>query len=102
MKTTVKKAQFNQCQATIATFTAEGKIFTIFYSYACPKIVIFPDWKEFRFSFEGSRKAGEKTGSHTTSKQCNKWLGFDHKTLPEYSLKDFEANFFDTRLDRYY
>jgi hypothetical protein len=40
---TEKLTQYKKCQATIATFTDEGKKFTIFYSYTCPKIVVFPD-----------------------------------------------------------
>ena len=105
----MKTTQFNQSHATVATFQAPfiwnnnpGGNFTIFYSYACPEIVIFPSGATYRFTFEGSRKAGEQTGSRTTTKQCNKWLGEDYKKLPTFSLKEFEAQLFDTRLDRYF
>lgn len=90
--------QFRHCQATIANFWD----FTIFYSYTCPKIVIFPDGGTYRFTFEDSRKAGAITSSMTTSKQCNKWLGYNHKDLKPYNLKAFENKYFDTRLDTYY
>lgn len=103
MQTTAPKlAQFRKCQATIATFTAEGGTFTIFYSYSCPKIVIFPDGKEYKFTFENSRKAWAITSSMTTSKQCNKWLWGDHHKLPAFNLAEFESKYFDTRLERYY
>jgi hypothetical protein len=76
MKTTT--AQFKHCHATVATFADEGtpmaRNFVIFYSYACPKLVIFPDGAIFRFSFENSRKAGAITSSVSTSRQCNAWL----------------------------
>lgn len=104
MKTTT--AQFKNCHATVTTFTVEGTPkgwnFVIFYSYACPKLVIFPDGATYRFSFENSRKAGEKTGSTSTSRQCNAWLWYDHRTLNEYKLEAFERKFFDTRLEKYY
>jgi hypothetical protein len=97
-----KLAQFRQCQATIATFTGEGGNYTIFYSYTCPKIVVFPNGETKKFTFDGSRKAGSITSSITTSKQCNKRLGGDHHKLEPVNLADFEANYFDTRLERYY
>lgn len=104
MKTTT--TQFKHCHATVATFATEGtpkgRNFVIFYSYACPKLVIFPDGAIYRFSFENSRKAGEKTGSVSTSRQCNAWLWYDHRTLDEYSLEAFERKYFDTRLEKYF
>ena len=99
---TEKLTQYKKCQATIATFTDEGKNFTIFYSYTCPKIVVFPDGWTYRFTFENSRKAGSITGSKTTSKQCNGRLWYNHRDLKPYSLDAFERKFFDTRLERYY
>lgn len=100
--------QFNKCHATVVNFQApaigenpSGQ-FTIFYSYACPKIVIFPNWLAYRFTFEGSRKAGEKTTSRTTTKQCNKRLGENYHNLPAQSLKEFESLFGDTRLENYF
>lgn len=103
------KTQFNGCHATVVNFQAPsigneniGGCFTIFYSYACPKIVIFPNWLAYRFTFEGSRKAGEKTTSKTTTAQCNKRLGENYHNLPAQSLKEFESLFGDTRLDNYF
>lgn len=95
--------QFKHCQATEATFnTASGK-FTIFYSYACPELVIFPSGVAYRFTFENSRKAGAITWSRTTAKQCNQWRGgADYKSLPTLNLADFERQNFDTRLEKYY
>ncbi len=102
MTNTVKIWQFHNCQATIWTFTEDWGNFTIFYSYTTPKIVVFPDGGTYQFTFENSRKAWEKTGSKTTSKQCNKWLGYNYHTLPCYSLDAFERKYFNTRLERYF
>lgn len=108
MKQTTK-SQFNWCHATVVNFQAPclwteniGGNFTIFYSYSCPKIVIFPNWIAYQFTFENSRKAGEKTGSRTTTRQCNEWLGENYRNLPKQNLKDFEEMFWDTRLDNYF
>ena len=98
-------AQFKHCHATKAYFydpTNYQKGFVIFYSYTTPKIVHFPDWYTARFTFEGSRKEGSITESHTTSKQCNQRLEHNHKELPTINLKEFEDKYFDTRLEIYY
>ena len=107
LKTTT--AQFRKCQATIATFQCENEKheqdywkFTIFYSYTCPKIVEFPDGTTYKFTFDNSRKAWAITSSMTTSKQCNKWLGFNHHDLKPFNLWEFEHLYFDTRLEKYY
>lgn len=101
--------QFNGCHATIGTFQAPsiwteniGGQFTIFYSYACPKIVIYPNGVAYQFTFEGSRKAGEKTTSKTTTAQCNKRLGENYRDLPKKSLEEFESLFWETRLENYF
>lgn len=96
------RKQFRHCQATIYNFYTIRGTFTIFYSYTTPKIVRFPDYKEYRFEYEGSRKAWSITWSHTTSKQCNQRLGRNHKDLEPINLKQFEENYFDTRVDLYY
>ena len=94
--------QFKHCQATVVDFYTDKGGFTIFYSYTCPKIVVFPDGSKFKFSFENSRKDWSITSSKTTSKQCNKRLGYNHRELPTMSLKDFEDQYFCTTLDHYY
>lgn len=94
-----KISQFWYKQATIWTFE-NG--FTIFYSYTCPKIVQFPTGETYKFTFENSRKAWSITSSQTTSKQCNARLWYNHHELPEINLWDFERDYFDTRLEKYY
>ena len=101
--------QFRNRQAIITNFFCKNEKgeedyghFTIFYSYTCPKIVIFPNGKCYQFTFENSRKAWEITSSHTTSKQCNKRLGENHHNLEKFNLWDFEKMYFDTRIKKYY
>ena len=69
-----KQDQFKSCQATECKRQDEdGNVITIFYSYSCPELVkVKGDW--FRFSFEGSRKAGCCTSSRTTSKQLTQYF----------------------------
>lgn len=100
--------QFKKCQATIYKIERPEGVFTIFYSYRCPKILETPNGDLLKFTFEGSRKEGEKTGSRTTTKQCNQRLrqekGFNwsYHDLKPLNLDIFEKTFFDTRQDFYY
>ena len=100
--------RFKQCQATVYRIERPEGVFTIFYSYRCPKILETPYGDLLKFTYEGSRKAGEITGSRTTTKQCNQRLkeeknyNFDYRTLKPINLHIFENTFFDTRQDFYY
>ena len=97
------KEQFKKCQATIAKFDVEGlsDAVTIFYSYSCPELVkVKGDW--YKFSFDGSRKAGCITWSHTTSKQLTRFFWPEWRDLPVMNLKDFEDEYFYTGIDWLY
>lgn len=100
MKT--QKQQFNHCHATVTDFFTDNGLFSIFYSYTCPKIVLFPNGEIYKFTFKNSRKEWQITSSKTTSKQCNKRLWQDHHKLPSINLREFEKQYFDTRLDFYF
>jgi len=100
--------QFRHCQATDTTRTNEdGQKIFVFYSYTCPELVKI-GWNWYKFDYENSRKAGAITSSPTTSKQCNNFLrscGADEcnlRKLPTINLATFEADYFDTRLEKYY
>ena len=98
----MEASQFNSCHATICDFVLEnGAIFKIFYSYACPELIRFPDGLRCKFTYENSRKSLEKTSSRTTSKQLAKFKR-DWRDFRTFNLWKFEELYFDTRLERYY
>lgn len=96
-----KAEQFKNCQATIAYFKNEIRDAVVFYSYTCPQLVkINGAW--YQFTFDGSRKAGEITTSRTTSKQKTNYFWSSWRDLPKINLADFEREYFDTRLEKYF
>lgn len=94
--------QFRKCQATEVMWEDdEWNVIVIFYSYQCPELVKVRG-SRYRFSFEGSRKAWEKTGSRTTSKQLTNYYWSSWRDLPVMNLKTFEDEYFSTAIDWLY